>query len=113
MEDILFFIVVTAMVVVTQALVFFIRNRTNQIGLALLPNLGLLGIGLILSIIGYVVAMGEPGSWADLGFIILLMVTFITTGISTLISLILIFVIKIPQPKPTPLQSQPKKKAKK
>lgn len=113
MEDILFFVVVAAMVVVTQVLVFFIRNRTNQIGFALLPNLGLLGIGLIVSITGYVVAMGEPGSWADLGLIILLMVTFITTGISTVISLILIFVIKLPQLKPTPVQSQPKKKAKK
>jgi hypothetical protein len=113
MEDILFFVTVVALVVVTQALVFFIRNRTKKITFALLPNLGLLGIGLILSITGYVVAMGEPGSWADLGFIILLMVTFISTGISTLISLILIFVVKTPQPKPTPVQSQPKKKAKK
>jgi hypothetical protein len=110
MEDILFFVVVAAMVVVTQALVFFIRNRTNQIGLALLPNLGLLGIGLIVSITGYVVAMGEPGSWADLGFIILLMVTFITTGISTLTSLALIFVIKPRPQKPIADQSQPKKK---
>ena len=113
MEEVLFFLTLIALVVVTQALVFFIRNRTNQIGFALLPNLGLLGIGLIVSITGYVVAIGEPGSWADLGLIILLMVTFITTGISTLISLVLIFVVKQLQPKPTPVQPQPKKKAKK
>jgi len=113
MEEVLSFLTLIALVVVTQALVFFIMNRTNQIGLALLPNLGLLGIGLILSITGYVVAMGETGSWADLGLIILLMVTFITTGISTLISLVLIFVVKLLQPKPTPVQPQPKKKAKK
>ena len=113
MEDVLFFLTVIALVVVTQVLVFVIRNRTNQIGLALLPNVGLLLIGLVLSVTGYVVAIGEPGSWADLGFIILLMVTFITTGISTLISLVLIFVVKPLQPKPRPVQPQAKKKTKK
>ena len=113
MEDVLFFLTVIALVVVTQVLVFVIRNRTNQIGLALLPNVGLLLIGVVLSVTGYVVAIGEPGSWADLGFIILLMVTFITTGISTLISLVLIFVVKPLQPKPRPVQPQVKKKTKK
>jgi len=113
MEEVLFFLTVIALVVVTQALVFVIRNRTNQIGLALLPNVGLLLIGVVLSVTGYVVAIGEPGSWADLGFIILLMVTFITTGISTLISLVLIFVVKPLQPKPRPVQPQAKKKTKK
>ena len=113
MEEVLFFLTVIVLVVVTQALVFVIRNRTNQIGLALLPNVGLLLIGFVLSVTGYVVAIGEPGSWADLGFIILLMVTFITTGISTLISLVLIFVVKPLQPKPRPVQPQAKKKTKK
>ena len=113
MEEVLFFLTVIALVVVTQTLVFVIRNRTNQIGLALLPNVGLLLIGVVLSVTGYVVAIGEPGSWADLGFIILLMVTFITTGISTLISLVLIFVVKPLQPKPRPVQPQAKKKTKK
>ena len=113
MEEVLFFLTVIALVVVTQALVFVIKNRTNQIGLALLPNVGLLLIGFVLSVTGYVVAIGEPGSWADLGFIILLMVTFITTGISTLISLVLIFVVKPLQPKPRPVQPQAKKKTKK
>ena len=113
MEEVLFFLTVIALVVVTQTLVFVIRNRTNQIGLALLPNVGLLLIGVVLSVTGYVVAIGEPGSWADLGFIILLMVTFITTGISTLISLVLIFVVNPLQPKPRPVQPQAKKKTKK
>ena len=113
MEEVLFFLTVIALVVVTQVLVFVIRNRTNQISLALLPNVGLLLIGVVLSVTGYVVAIGEPGSWADLGFIILLMVTFITTGISTLISLVLIFVVKPLQPKPRPVQPQVKKKTKK
>jgi hypothetical protein len=98
MEDVLFFFTIVAMVVVTQVLVIFIRHKTNQIGFALLPNLGLLGIGLVLSFVGYIVALGEQGSWAGLGFTILLMVTFIATGISTVISLILMFVVK-PQPK--------------
>jgi hypothetical protein len=113
MEGILVFLTAVAMVVVTQAVVLFIRNKTKQVALALLPNVGLLGVGIILSFVGYIVALNEPGSIPGFGLMILLLVTFITTGISTLISLILIFVIKTPQPKPTPVQSQPKKKAKK
>jgi hypothetical protein len=113
MEAILFFVPVVAMVIATQAIVFFIRTRTNQFVLALLPNVGLFVVGVILSFVGYIVALNEPGSIPGFGLMILLLVTFITTGISTVISLILIFVIKIPQSKPTPVQSQSKKKAKK
>ncbi len=94
MEEILFFVILVAVVVLTQAIVFRIIKNTNQIILALLPNIGLLGIGILFSLVGYVVAMGEPGSWAGLGFIILLMVSLITTGISTLISLMVIFLFK-------------------
>jgi hypothetical protein len=94
MEEILFFVILVAVVVLTQTIVFRIIKNTNQIILALLPNIGLLGIGILFSLVGYVVAMGEPGSWAGLGFIILLMVSLITTGISTLISLMVIFLFK-------------------
>jgi hypothetical protein len=94
MEEILFFVILVAVVVLTQAIVFRIIKNTNQIILALLPNIGLLGIGILFSLVGYVVAMGEPGSWAGLGFIILLMVSLITTGISTMISLMVIFLFK-------------------
>ena len=87
-----------AVVVGVQALVIYIRNQTNQIFLSLLPNLALLTIGIIISVVGYVVALGETGSWAGLGLIILLMITFITTTISTLVSLLLIFVVKPPYP---------------
>jgi hypothetical protein len=78
--------------------VIYLRNKTNQIFLSLLPNLGLLIVGIIISVVGYVVALGETGSWAGLGLIILLMITFITTTISTLVSLLLIFVVKPPYP---------------
>jgi hypothetical protein len=87
-----------AVVVGVQALVIYLRNKTNQIFLSLLPNLGLLIVGIIISVVGYVVALGETGSWAGLGLIILLMITFITTTISTLVSLLLIFVVKPPYP---------------
>jgi hypothetical protein len=87
-----------AVVVGVQALVIYLRNKTNQIFLSLLPNLGLLIVGIIISVVGYVVALGETGSWAGLGLIILLMITFITTTISTLVSLLLIFVVKTPYP---------------
>jgi hypothetical protein len=94
----LLFLTLIAIVVGVQALVIYIRNQTKQIFLSLLPNLGLLGLGIVLSLVGYVVALGETGSWAGLGFIILLLVTFMTTTISTLVSLVLIFVIKPPYP---------------
>ena len=87
-----------ALVVGVQALVIYIRNQTNQIFLSLLPNLGLLTIGTIISVVGYVIALGEPGSWAGLGLIILLVITFMTTTISTLVSLLLIFIIKPTRP---------------
>jgi hypothetical protein len=83
-----------AVVVGVQMLVVYLRKKTNQIFLPLLPNLGLFGFGIIISGIGYVVALNETGSWAGLGLIILLMVTVITTIISTLISLLIIFLIK-------------------
>ena len=87
-----------AVVVGVQALVIYIRNQTNQIFLSLLPNLALLTIGIIISVVGYVVALGETGSWAGLGLIILLMITFITTTISILVSLLLIFIVKPTHP---------------
>lgn len=94
MDNILFFITLVGLVVVTQALVLYIRDKTKQVILSLLPNLGLLALGLVLSFIGYIVALNEPGSWADLGLIIMLMITLISTTISTLTSLLLVFVIK-------------------
>lgn len=92
-----------AVVVGVQALVVYLRKKNNQIFLALLPNVGLFGFGLIISGIGYVVALNESGSWPGLGLIILLMVTLITTFISTLISLLLIFLIK-PSPSTHPIK---------
>ena len=94
MDSILFFITLVALVVVTQALVAYIHDKTKQVFLSLLPNVGLLALGLVLSTIGYFVALNEPGNWADLGLIIMLMITVISTTISTLISLLLVFVIK-------------------
>jgi len=98
MEGILVFLTAVAMVVVTQAVVLFIRNKTKQVPLALLPNVGLLGVGIILSFVGYIVALSEPGSIPGIGFMILMLVTLITTGISTFISLLFIVIIKPSQP---------------
>jgi hypothetical protein len=98
MEGILVFLIAVAMVVVTQAVVLFIRNKTKQVALALLPNVGLLGVGIILSFVGYIVALSESGSIPGIGFMILMLVTLITTGISTFISLLFIVIIKPSQP---------------
>ena len=93
----LLFLTLVTVVVGVQVLVVYIRKQTNRIFLSLLPNLGLLGIGIVISLIGYVVALSESGSWPGLGLIILLMVTFIVTTISTFISILIVFLIK-----PTP-----------
>jgi hypothetical protein len=60
----------------------------------LFGNLILLGVGVLFSVIGLIVAQGEPGSWAGLGFIILLMVTVITTLISSGASLLMYVILK-------------------
>jgi hypothetical protein len=93
----LWLLTLIALVVGVQVLVVYLRHQTKKIVLSLLPNVGLLVIGLIISVIGYVVALSEPGSWPGLGLIILLMMTFIVTIISTFISLFLNLLIK-----PTP-----------
>lgn len=94
----LLFLILIAVMVGVQMLVVYLRHKTKNIFLSLLPNVGLLVIGLIISVIGYVVALSEPGSWPGLGLIILLLVTFITTGVSTLISLLIVFLIKPTKP---------------
>lgn len=87
-----------AVIVGVQVLVVYLRHKTKKIFLSLLPNVGLFVFGLIISGIGYVVALSEPGSWPGLGLIILLMVTFIVTTISTLMSLLIVFLIKPTHP---------------
>ncbi len=94
----LLFLILVAVMVGVQVLVVYLRHKTNKIFLSLLPNVGLLVIGVIISVIGYVVALSEPGSWPGLGLIILLMVTFLVTIISTLISLLIVFLIKPTKP---------------
>jgi hypothetical protein len=87
------FLSLIAVVVFTQVFVFYTLKKTNQIFVSLLPNVGLFLVGIILSFIGYVVALNEPGSWAGLGLIILLMLTLIVTTISSLVSLFLVFLM--------------------
>jgi len=53
-----------------------------------------LAAGVTLSLIGYLVAQGEPGSWAGLGLIILLMITMMTSVISLGVSILLYIVLK-------------------
>lgn len=94
----LLFLTLIAVVVGVQVLVVYLRHKTKNFFLSLLPNVGLLVLGLIISVIGYVVALSEPGSWPGLGLIILLIVTFLVTTISTLISLLIVFLIKPTKP---------------
>lgn len=94
----IFLLVNVVAVVLVQMLVVYLRKKKNRFFVAFLPNVGLLIVGLIFSVVGYLIALSETSSWADLGFLILLMVTVITTLISSFVSLLLLIFIK-PKPK--------------
>lgn len=82
------------LIAITQTFIYLRLKKTYQFKFVLYGNLILLGVGVLFSVIGLIVAQGEPGSWAGLGFIILLMVTVITTLISSGASLLIYVILK-------------------
>jgi len=76
-------------ITITQSLIYMNLAKKLQWKIVVLGNLMLLGVGVLFSVVGLIVAQGEPGSWAGLGFIILLIMTIITTIISSGISVIM------------------------
>ena len=93
MERFWLFFIGLLLVGIVQSIVYLIYRRTNQIFLALLPNLGVFLIGVTVTIVGYVVALSEAGSWAGLGAIILFMLTLFATLVSFLTSGLLIYLL--------------------
>lgn len=91
------FVIPTIAISITQILIYMNLVKNLQWKVVIFGNLILLGVGVLFSIIGLIVAQGEPGSWAGLGFIILLMVTLITTVVSTFISVVMMMVLKAKQ----------------
>jgi hypothetical protein len=94
LQNPLLFLTLVGVFLLTQVFVFYIRQKTNQIFISLFPNVGLFVVGIIISIIGYAVALNESGSWAGLGLIILLTLTLILTTFSTLVSFLIVFLMK-------------------
>lgn len=96
-QNLIPFVVPTIAITMTQILIYMNLVKNLQWKIVIYGNLILLGLGVLFSIIGLIVAQGEPGSWAGLGFIILLMVTMITTVVSTFISVVMMMILKAKQ----------------
>jgi hypothetical protein len=62
LQNPLLFLTLVGVFLLTQVFVFYIRQKTNQIFISLFPNVGLFVVGIIISIIGYAVALNESGS---------------------------------------------------
>ncbi|MFZ9704528.1 MAG: hypothetical protein ACO3BB_04605 [Bacilli bacterium] len=69
-------------------------KKSTQLKMIIIPNLSLFGLGFVISLVGYLLALGEPGSWAGLGFTILMIVTLIATAISVGLSLVMFTFLK-------------------
>lgn len=88
------FVVPGLFVIATQAVTYFLLKKSTQLKVIIIPNLSLFGLGFVISVIGYLLALGEPGSWAGLGFTILMVVTLIATAISVALSFIMFTLMK-------------------
>lgn len=91
------FVIPTVAISMTQILIYMNLVKNPQWKVVIFGNLILLGVGVLFSIIGLIVAQGEPGSWAGLGFIILLIMSLITTVVSTFISVVMLMILKAKQ----------------
>lgn len=91
-----FFLILIGLILVglIQGLVYLIYQRTQHFFLAILPNLGLFVVGLMVTFLGFVIALFEPGSWAGFGATIIFLLVLIATFISTITSTLLIYLIK-------------------
>jgi hypothetical protein len=101
MNDFISFIVALPFFLLTQGLVYLIYKKTHQFAIALTPNLGLFALGIIVSIIFFIIGSSQPGNWADLGFIIMIMLTVFTTLASTLTSVLFVYLLAKNQKKST------------
>ncbi|MFZ9138841.1 MAG: hypothetical protein ACO207_00100 [Bacilli bacterium] len=77
-----------------QFLVYRLYTKTKKVGLSILPNLGILVLGLTFAIILMVTASQTPGSWGDLIGIVMIIYSVIGSGFSTLVSFLMIYLIK-------------------
>ncbi|MGA0875827.1 MAG: hypothetical protein ACO3QN_02410 [Bacilli bacterium] len=88
------FVVPGLFVIATQVVTYLLLKKTTRLKMVIIPNLSLFGLGFVISFVGYLLALGEPGSWAGLGFTILIIVTLIATAISVGLSLVMFTFLK-------------------
>lgn len=88
------FVVPGLFVIATQVVTYLLLKKTTRLKMVIIPNLSLFGLGFVISFVGYLLALGEPGSWAGLGFTILMIVTLIATAISVGLSLVMFTFLK-------------------
>lgn len=103
MEELVGILIALSLFVGVQFLVYRIYSQTHKVGLSLLPNLGILVLGLTFAIIIMISASQTPGSWGDLIGIVLIVYSVIGSGFSTLASFLMIYLLK-------QRKNQPKKK---
>jgi chromate transport protein ChrA len=100
-SDAFTFILVVPFFLLIQWLVFWIYKKTNRYALALTPNLGLFVVGLVVSLILFIIGSSQPGNWDDLGLIIMLMMTVFATFASTITSVLLLYLLSKKKKTPT------------
>jgi hypothetical protein len=103
MEELFGILIALSLFVGVQFLVYRIYSQTHKVGLSLLPNLGILVLGLTFAITIMISASQTPGSWGDLIGIVLIVYSVIGSGFSTLASFLMIYLLK-------QRKNQPKKK---
>jgi len=94
MEELFGFVVALGLFSGIQFLVYRLYTKTKKVGLSILPNLGILVLGLTFAIILMITASQTPGSWGDLIGIVLIIYSVIGSGFSTLVSFLMIYLIK-------------------
>lgn len=88
------FLIAMCLFVGVQLIVYWLYQMTRSLFFSLLPNLGILVFGVILGIVAIVLAPQTPGSWLDLIGVVLIMYAAIGSGLSTLVSFLMIYILK-------------------
>lgn len=94
MEEFIGFVIALGLFAGIQFAVYRLYKRTHQVGLSVLPNLGILVFGVGIGIFMIVSASQTPGSWGDLIGIVLIIYAVIGSLLSTLVSFLMIYLLK-------------------
>ena len=94
MEELFGLLVALGLFVGIQYWVYRLYLKTKKIRLSILPNLGIFVLGLTFGILSIVLASQNPGSWSDLLGIVLIIYSVVGSGFSTLVSFLMIYLLK-------------------